>query len=392
MSKNEPKQIVEGPGDYHDAEEGMMVEASGSELVASAEIDMQIATARRYPRNLTDFRRTLTELVTIDESVARSCIYVVPRDGKNIEGPSARFAELLVSCWGNNRTGGRILGADNDFVTGQGFFFDLEKNTAITYEVKTSITKRNGDRFSQDMIGVAGSSAASKAHRNAALKGIPKALWLYAYEKAKAVVAGDQKTLSSRRVDMLKDIMAQGATKEQIFGVIGVKGIDDVTLEHMVILGGIHTAIKESGTSVEEAFSIDKMKNPGEVAPNAPTRSSFAGADKGGKKAAEAKPAAKPTEDKVETKAAAEVEDHDPETGEVKDDVPDEREADRLEFVADYYKSLAVQTSVPKIVALREEAIEAGVMTDAETKKWTADCQTKYDEVFNAAKAARKAK
>src|SRR4051812_35342577 len=127
MSNSKPQQIVEGPQDFHDPEDGMMVEVSHNTLIDATEIDMQIATARRYPRSLKAFRDQITELVTLDEDVARSCIYVVPRDGKNIEGPSARFAELIISCWGNNRTGGRIVGADEDFVTGQGFFFDLEK-------------------------------------------------------------------------------------------------------------------------------------------------------------------------------------------------------------------------------------------------------------------------
>lgn len=403
MSKNQPKQIVEGPQDYHDAEEGMMVETSGSALVASAEIDMQIATARRHPRNLTDFRRTLTELVTIDEDVARSCIYVVPRDGKNIEGPSARFAELLVSCWGNNRTGGRTVGADDDFVTGQGFFFDLEKNTAITYEVKTSITKRDGTRFSQDMIGVAGSSAASKAHRNAALKGIPKALWFYAFEKAKSVVAGTQETLSARRVKMLKDLMLTGPSKEQIFGLVGVKGIDDITLEHMVILGGVYTALKEGGTTVEEAFALNRMKNPDMVKPKEPARSEFKKDDKkpAAKKAEPAKP-----KDKDKAPAAAKGEapkaDDKPKDQQGTADMISEgdeaekkaaREAERQDFIKDAYAELELQTKIIDtktgggVSPLRERIIEAGILDAKEQKAWEDACDAKNKAIMAAAKA-----
>ena len=405
MSKNQPQQIVEGPQDYHDAEEGIMVEASGSALVASAEIDMQIATARRYPRNLTDFRRTLTELVTIDEDVARSCIYVVPRDGKNIEGPSARFAELLVSCWGNNRTGGRTVGADEDFVTGQGFFFDLEKNTAITYEVKTSITKRDGTRFSHDMIGVAGSSAASKAHRNAALKGIPKALWFYAFEKAKSVVAGTQETLSARRVKMMKDLMLTGPSKEQIFGLIGVKGIDDITLEHMVTLGGVYTALKEGGTTVEEAFSLDKMKNPDMVKPKEPSRSEFKKDDKkpAPKKADAAKPkdkekpaaSAKGDAPKAEARPQATAEERDLLDQGDKAEQAGAREAERLDFIKDAYAELELQTKIIDnktgggVSPLRERVIEAGILDAKEQKAWEDACDAKNKAIMAAAKAPR---
>ena len=403
MSQNKPAQVVENPQDYHDPEDGMMVEVGHNTLIDAAEIDHQITTARRYPRSLKTFRDQITELATLDEETARSCIYVVPRDGKNIEGASARFAELIVSCWGNNRTGGRIVGADDDFVTGQGFFFDLEKNVAITYEVKTSIRKRNGERFSQDMIGVAGSSAASKAHRNAALKGIPRALWQPAFEKAKQVVAGTQETLTTRRVKMLKDMMTQGATKEQIFGLVGVKGIDDITLDHMVVLGGVYTAIKEGGTTIEQAYALDHMKNPDQVKPREPARSEFKKDDKkpAAKKAEPAKPKDKaPAAAKGETPKA----DDKPKDQQVATDLLDEgdeaekkavREAERQDFIKDAYAKLELQTKIIDtktgggVSPLRERIIEAGILDAKEQKAWEDACDAKNKAIMAAAKGQK---
>lgn len=388
-----PQQLIEGPNDYHDPEDGIMVESAHDTLIDATEIDMQITTARRYPRSLKAFRDQITELVTLDEEVARSCIYVVPRDGKNIEGPSARFAELLMSCWGNNRTGGRIVGADADFVTGQGFFFDLEKNVAITYEVKTSITKRNGERFSQDMIGVAGSAAASKAHRNAILKGIPRALWLQAFEKAKQVVAGTQETLTARRVKMMKDLMVAGPTKDQIFALIGVKGIDDITLEHMVVLGGVYTALKEGGTTVEEAFAPDRLKNPDAVRPKEPSRSEFKGADKketgkkpdkpAAKKAAE-KPPAKAETAKPAAKDAPPVQQQASQSEPV--DNKAAREEERQGWIKDMYAELDLQGKVTSVADLMARAIDAGVFTPEETKAWEKACDDKNKAIMAAAR------
>lgn len=393
MTNAKPQQVVENAEQYHDPEEGMMVEVAHSTLIDATEIDMQIATARRYPRSLKAFRDQITELVTLDENVARSCIYVVPRDNKNIEGPSARFAELLMSCWGNNRTGGRIVGADEEFVTGQGFFFDLEKNVAITYEVKTSITKRNGERFSQDMIGVAGSAAASKAHRNAVLKGIPRALWSYAFDKAKEVVAGTQETLSARRVKMMKDLMLVGPTKDQIFGLIGVKGIDDITLDHMVTLGGVYTALKEGGTTVEEAFSPERMKAAGVVTPREPTRSEFRKADKPSpKKDAKKPPAAKATE----KGKAAPKEDPKPvasakqEAASIQQQPEqDPREFDRLDFIKDLYAELDLQTKVTLVADLMARGIDAGAFRSDEQKAWEKACDEKNKAIMQAARAKR---
>jgi len=96
------------------------VDTALAELVTRAEYDVQIATARRYPRSIKQFINTAMELVTLNEDVADDCIYALPRDGKTIEGPSARFAELILHAWGHTRAGARIVNEDSRFVTAQG--------------------------------------------------------------------------------------------------------------------------------------------------------------------------------------------------------------------------------------------------------------------------------
>ena len=75
---------------------------AGSSMVSllnRSEIDQQIATAHRFPRSVKRFRDEAMAMVTLNESVAGQCIYALPRDGKTIEGPSARFAEVIASAW-----------------------------------------------------------------------------------------------------------------------------------------------------------------------------------------------------------------------------------------------------------------------------------------------------
>lgn len=78
-------------------------------LLNRSEIDQQIATAHRFPRSIKRFRDEAMQMVTLNESVAGQCIYALPRDGKTIEGPSARFAEVIASAWGNSRAGARVV-------------------------------------------------------------------------------------------------------------------------------------------------------------------------------------------------------------------------------------------------------------------------------------------
>lgn len=230
-----------------------------------AEIDGQIATARAFPRSNSGFIREATELVCLTEEMAESCIYALPRgkgaDKKTIEGPSARFAEVIQHCFGNNRGGARVVAEDGEFITAQGTYHDLEKNVQVVMEVKRRITDSKGRRYNADMIGVTGNAAASIAHRNAVLKGIPKAMWLPIYERARAVVVGDVTTLTTKREQALAWFAKVGVTPEQIVATLGVGGVEDIGLDELAILAGIKTAIREGSTTPEQAFAPEQVES-----------------------------------------------------------------------------------------------------------------------------------
>lgn len=250
-----------------DIEEGreltaMAVESGTAALINRSEIDMQIATAHKFPRSIKRFRQEALAMVTLNESIAESCIYALPRGDKTVEGPSARFAEVVASAWGNCRAGARVVSDQGNFVTAQGVFHDLERNVAITYEVQRRITDRKGRRFNDDMIGVTGNAASSIALRNAILKGVPKAFWDDMYQAARATVMGDFQTLANRRAEAMKAFVALGVKPDQVFAKLNVSGVEDIGLEHLVTLRGLITAIKEGDTTPEQAF--------GEIEPSRP--------------------------------------------------------------------------------------------------------------------------
>ena len=243
--------------------ENAMVAESGMVAVLNrSEIDQQITTARRYPRSVAVFIRKASELVTLDESIARQCIYALPRDGKVIEGASARFAEIVANSWGNCRAGARVVDDSGEFVTSQGVFHDLEQNVAITYEVQRRITNRKGERFSADMIGVTANAASSIALRNAILKGVPKAYWEGIYRKARATIAGDYKTLANKRATAFQEFQIFGVTEAQIVAKLGKAGAADITGDDLVILFGLLTAIRDGDTTPEQAFGDEGEKKP----------------------------------------------------------------------------------------------------------------------------------
>ena len=62
-----------------------VVEANTLAILNRSEIESQIATARRYPRSLANFRRDALAMVTLSPEIAESCVYALPRGDKTLE-------------------------------------------------------------------------------------------------------------------------------------------------------------------------------------------------------------------------------------------------------------------------------------------------------------------
>lgn len=235
------------------------------QAISKAELDQAITTAHAFPRSVKAFLNEARELALLDEGVADECIYALPRREKDkatgkwvtktIEGPSARFAEIMLYSWGNCRGGARVVAEERDFIVAQGIFHDLQKNVHITFEVRRRITTSEGRRYNSDMIGVTGTAASSIALRNAVLKGIPKALWNPIYEDARKVCVGDARTLANRRSDAMARLQKVGATQEMVLRFLDKKGIEDIGLDDLLLLQGVFNSIKEGETTVEKAFA-----------------------------------------------------------------------------------------------------------------------------------------
>lgn len=233
-----------------------------STLVAleRAQIDQQVATAKAYPRSLQSFKETATSMATIDVETAESMTYAIPRDGKVVEGPSVRLAEIAGSCWGNTRYGARVIEIGDEFLTARGMCIDLERNVAIEIDIRRSITGKKG-RFNANMIQTVGQAACAIALRNAIFKVVPMAFIKPIMEQAKKVAAGDVKSLNQRRDAALLWFKEKGVKPEQVLGLLGVQGKDDVTLAHIAQMSAIRTSIKDGEATLEDFFKPNATSN-----------------------------------------------------------------------------------------------------------------------------------
>jgi len=248
-----------------------LVETRGTDATALATItksEMQTAIeiAKAYPRSISKFQREVRDLACLNEAVAEECLYALPRtdkDGKkvNIEGPSIRMAEIVMSAWGNCRVLTRVLDTSGDVVVAQGIFMDLERVNIVSREISRRITNKHGQRYSADMVAVTSNAAASIAARNAILAGIPKAIWNEAYEEAKKVAVGTLETLEHRRAGAMQYLAGKGVVEARVFAALDkedhpVHGLDDIGLEQLATLRGLVASIKTEESTVLQAFPM----------------------------------------------------------------------------------------------------------------------------------------
>ena len=223
-----------------------------------AEIDTLITTARAYPRSIKRAAEMLRSIVTIDVESAQECIYALPRGGKPIRGPSVRFAEALLQSWGNAAVDAKVVHVDREekVVVAEGSYRDLETNIMTRSTVRRRICDKNGRLFTDDLIIVTGNAACSIARRNAILAGVPKPIWRASLEAVEKTIAGTAQTLSVTRESAVKAFAMYGVKPEQVFAALGVAGIEDVQLDHVVTLRGMYSAIKNEEATVEEIFNM----------------------------------------------------------------------------------------------------------------------------------------
>jgi hypothetical protein len=250
----------------------IITDTSALGQIERAQIDMQIATARRYPRQLSLVKQRMLSFATLDEETAAGCFYTLPGrkggDGKPLQGPSVRLAEIALSCYQHLRAGSRIIEDDGKFITAQGVVHDLENNVVISIEVKRRVTSKTGQRYSDDMIATTGNAACSIALRNAAFRVIPMALIKPVYDAAKKLAIGDSKSLVQRRAGSIDHFAKLGISKEKVCESLGVRSVDDIQLDHLEILIGYATAIKDGDVSVDDIFN---PKPDASTAPKTPT-------------------------------------------------------------------------------------------------------------------------
>jgi hypothetical protein len=239
----------------------VQVGASGLEALNRAEIDVQIATAKQYPRSLDLFQKRAISMATLDDETAESCIYRRPVGKKNgqqefAEGMSIRMAEIVGASYGNLRVYASMVEQTPEFVRARGAAIDLETNFASSSEVIESTLDRYGKPFSPRMRVVVAKAALAKARRDATFQVVPKALARPVESAVRKILMGSAVTIEKRRANVVAWIEKIGIPAPRVYHAIGVQGPADLTVEKLELLTGIRTALKDGETTLDDAFPL----------------------------------------------------------------------------------------------------------------------------------------
>lgn len=221
-----------------------------------ANVDAQVSTAKRYPRNISRAVDNSIALATLDNETAQSMGYALPRGGKPITGPSVHLAKLVVSNWGNMRTEAKVVSVTDKEVISRGTAWDLENNVASAFEVRRKITGKDGRRFNEDMITVTGNAANSIAYRNAVFAVVPKGIVDKIYKAAQKQITGDlsdEDKLIKRRANAIKFFNDEYAiTEDEVLKLCGKQTVKQIKADEIALLIGIMQSLKDGDTTVDE--------------------------------------------------------------------------------------------------------------------------------------------
>jgi len=241
------------------------IQVTGPGMLINTEVDVQIGTAKMYPRDIKKFQVNAMAMATSSQKIAASCFYKLKRgsatgDAAFIDGKSIRLAEIIASTYGNIRCGARIASEDDRFVTAQGMAWDLENNFQIAIEVSVPICYKDGKRFTDDLINNAKNSAIKKAFRNAIFTCIPAIYTNPIYEAAMELAAGVNMPIAERRANMINAFAKNmRVNKDMILKYLDVKRIEDITAEHLVTMHGVFTSIQDGEATVDGQFNAPKQ-------------------------------------------------------------------------------------------------------------------------------------
>lgn len=248
-TRNNPE--VLGPDE--DEQEVELAGSSALSAIEEADRSHMIRTAKANPRVITKFIAELTEIACASRETAMEMMYSLPRDGKQLVGPSIGFAEAALAVWGNARAGSEVVEVNphEGYVIAEGRYYDCEKNVGRAIRKRRRVVAK---KITGDALQVTGDAACSIATREAILRSIPKPLWKPIWMRAKETAVGDVKSVREVRDGLVQTFRGMGVTDVQLLNALQVQGIPDIGADEIIAMQSWKNQLQERTVTIEDIF------------------------------------------------------------------------------------------------------------------------------------------
>lgn len=239
-----------------------VIQVNGLQQMTLAEIDQQVSTSKRYPRNINKFRANVIAESTISKEVSESMIYALPVGNNKYEtGPSIRLAEIVASQYGNLLVQGRIVDIGEKTVTAQGVAWDMESNFKVSVEVTESILKKDGTRYPERMIKNVCNSAISKAYRNAVFRVVPRSTIDWFIEQLEKNSLCTPEEVKEKREAALKHLKEKyGIPEANVLNFLEKKSVEEIGPRELTKIRAGLNAIRDGQGSPFSIFEAPEKK------------------------------------------------------------------------------------------------------------------------------------
>jgi len=187
-----------------------------------------------------------------------------------VRGPSVNLALWVAGEWKYCVEGARVFpsGDDNGEATVEGFFLDLVNVRMVVRQriVSRFRKKRDGSSYhiSQDDYWQEVERNASKMHRNAVLKGIPRHVIQPVYETGLAIHKEmiQEEGIAETWGRVLGFFSERGVTEEMVCRLMGKSGFEEVRAEDVANLRHLVQSIGAGFQSIGEVFQMPDNASP----------------------------------------------------------------------------------------------------------------------------------
>lgn len=239
-------------------------------IAVKSELETAIMAANMYPRDESFAIQKAIKLACIDEEVAASCFYALPRKDKDgnkitIEGDSIRLAEIVRCAWKHMHTQTRIVEVAEKHITTEAVCWDAQDGNKHISQDRISIwfgekNGKGGYRANNDMQIMLAKASQAKALRNAIFQVIPKGLVKVVSTATKKFALGGSENLTVKVTKAVNKLVKMGLNKEEMLAYFEKSSVNDFDEDDYLALIGIGTALKDGLIKPEEVFMTEKQE------------------------------------------------------------------------------------------------------------------------------------